>query len=120
MLLPVDEENVAGSVGSASGPTLLTFEYLTPAVLAALTELSADCRLAYIETDYHGGTGGQGALVCDGGHVVMQPTCGDGPRGPVRRALAHLGVCVGPPHTGAVGLGAVRSNSARRHASTPR
>ena len=125
--LPIDEENVGGLAGDAPQATppatLLSFEYLTPAVLAALIESSAGRRLAYIETDYHGGTGGQGAVVCDGGRVVMPPTCGDGPRGPVSRALAHLGVRVGPAHLDEfdeVGLGAFRCNDDWRRARAPR
>lgn len=122
-LLPIAEENIAGLIGSDPDPPLLACEYLTPALLAALSELSADCRLACIETDHHGGTGGQGALVRDEGNVVMRPVCGDGPRGRVSRALAHPGVRAGPRHTDefdAVGLGAIRSNRAWRRASTPR
>lgn len=121
--LPIDEENVGGLAGSGPGPALLAFEHLTPAVLAELAELSAGCRLGYIETDYFGGAGGQGAVVCDGGRVVMQPTRGEGPRGPVSRALAHLGVRVGPPHIDefdGVGFGDFRSNDAWRRASASR
>lgn len=121
--LPIDGENVGGLAASGPEPTPLAFEHLTPAVLAALTELSAGCRLASIETDYFGGVGGQGAVVRDGGRVVMRPLRGDGPRGPVSRALAHLSVCVGPPYFDefdAVGLGDVRSNQAWRRASASR
>lgn len=126
-LLPLDEENVGGLAADAPDATPpaspLSFEHLTPAVLAALTDLSAGCRLAYTETDYHGGTGGQGAVVCDGGRVVVPPPRGDGPRSPVSRALAHLGVRVGPAHLDAfdgVGLNAFRSNDEWRRARAPR
>lgn len=122
-LPPVDEEDVGGLAGSGPEPALLAFEYLTPAVLAALAELSAGRRLGYIETDHFGGAGGQGAVVCDGGHAVMQPTRDKGPRGPVSRALAHLGARVGPPHIDGfdgVGLGDFRSNGAWRRASASR
>lgn len=54
---------------------------------------------------------------------MMPPTCGDGPRGAVSRALAHLGVRVGPAHIDefdAVGLGTFRSNDDGRGARAPR
>jgi hypothetical protein len=72
--------------------------------------LSQSGPVAYIETEYFGGTGGQAATVWESGSVRMPPTQAE--IGPINSALRLMGVRVGDAldEFDAVGLGANRSN----------
>ncbi len=48
--------------------------------------------LAYIETDYFGGTGGQSATAFVDGQQVMAPQTARGGAGPINQALRRIGV----------------------------
>jgi hypothetical protein len=63
---------------------------LTDGLHDLLLDLSRFGPLAYIETEYFGGTGGQGAVVYSGREVVMGPEWHDS--GPISRALGLIGV----------------------------
>lgn len=65
------------------------FTYLTHGLLTFLTELSEKSPLAYLETDYFGGEGGQAALAAREGRVVVAPTNADDA---INQALAAIGV----------------------------
>lgn len=89
-IFPVDAEFV-DSVTSARPPqNTETFMLLTDAFHDFLCELSRFGTLAYVETDYFGGIGGQGAVVYSNREVVVKPEWRDS--GPINRALERLGV----------------------------
>lgn len=61
-----------------------------PLLTGVGTMLSRHGRIAYIETDYFGGNGDQGAVAWSNEQLIMAPVRGR--RGPIDRALALLGV----------------------------
>ena len=63
---------------------------LTSAVASVLKELSQIGPVAYVETDYHGGTGVQDAMAWSGGNVVYPAESSE--YGPINAALAAIGV----------------------------
>jgi hypothetical protein len=69
------------------------FTLLTNGFRKLLQALSRNGQLAYIETDYFGGVGGQGALVCHNGDEIMPPTWDKS--GTINDALALIGM----PHS---------------------
>lgn len=80
------------------------------AVLQLLAQHSRTAPMAFVETDYFGGTGGQGAVVFGNGIAIYGPEWDS--IGPINRALALLGVEVTPPMTDefdATGLGSIRT-----------
>lgn len=93
--------------------------YLSAALIETLLELSHKAPLAYIETEYHGGTGRQGATAYAEGVCLMAPeSTGVGSLarsldGPISEALRRLGVVRRPGERDefeTVGLGRFRSN----------
>ena len=66
------------------------FECLSGPVESVATRLSAFGPVAYVETDYHGGTGGQASIVWHKGVVVLPPRLSE--IGPINDALVILGV----------------------------
>eukprot|EP00112_Aurelia_sp_Birch-Aquarium-sp1_P007377 Seg18025.1 transcript_id=Seg18025.1/GoldUCD/mRNA.D3Y31 product="hypothetical protein" protein_id=Seg18025.1/GoldUCD/D3Y31 len=64
--------------------------YLSEALIDGLKELSRSCKVAYVETDYFGGQGSQGAVVYDEGECVYGPVEND--ERPISDALKLLGV----------------------------
>lgn len=111
VILPIDDEFIDSvTVAQPSRPSDDTFMLLTDSFQEVLREFSRFGRLAYIETDSFGGTGGQGAAVYSDDEIIMEPEWGK--LGPINRALKLIGV-----HRGligdcfsALGLGAYRSN----------
>lgn len=83
---------------------------MTTALDRVLISASVDGPIAWIRTEYHGGTGGQGAVVYDRGAVVFGPTSAE--YGPINQALSRLGVACAPGQDefATVGLGRFRSN----------
>ncbi len=79
---------------------------LTAGFRGLLAELSRSGRLAYIETEYFGGTGGQGAAVYEGGAEIMPPTWAES--GVINRALGLLGVGGLSTHSHSALLGFIR------------
>ncbi len=57
---------------------------------AFLKRLAGEVAVAYVETDYHGGVGKQGAIVAHRGEIVYGPR--QGSEGPINAALRWLGV----------------------------
>lgn len=88
--LPLDYENLDDVVGFDAGEAVGKFEYLTPSLIDLLRSASKFGQLAYVETDYHGGIGGQGAAVFQDGEVVLGPLSAEG--GAINEALALLGM----------------------------
>ena len=66
------------------------FTYLSPPLFAFLRGLSRNGPIMYFETEYHGGTGGQSAVVLSEGAVSLGPTKGE--IGPINEALRAIGV----------------------------
>lgn len=86
------------------------FMLLTQAFQDKLQRLSTGGQLAYVETDYFGGVGGQGAVVYRDGHEVLPRTWGKA--GVINGALRLLGVkrkLLADRFT-VIGFGQVRSN----------
>ncbi|MBF2001699.1 MAG: hypothetical protein IGS38_13350 [Synechococcales cyanobacterium M58_A2018_015] len=111
-LFPVDYELIDEKIAPIMTPraTSNQFMLLTPAFEQYLGELSIGGRLAYLETEYWGGTGGQGAVACKNGNLLMKPQWGAS--GTINRALELIGVP--RPQVGdrfsAIGLEVIRSN----------
>lgn len=74
-LFPVDAELIDARINKSACPTNdgEGFLLLTPAFRDVLRSLSSTMHLAYIETDYFGGQGGQGAMVCRNGKEILSP-----------------------------------------------
>lgn len=83
--------DVRKPVGPRSDSTA-GFRELTQPVVDIATRLSREAAVAYIETDYFGGAGGQSAIVWRDEQVVFGPERGES--GPINRALQILGVRV--------------------------
>jgi hypothetical protein len=69
-LFPVDYQLIDEKIAPLMTPraTSNQFMFLTPAFEQYLGELSIGGRLAYLETEYWGGTGGQGAAAYENGN----------------------------------------------------
>lgn len=76
------------------------FVKLSPAEIHFANRMSREFPIAFIQTDYHGGTGFQFAITWLGGRVVQPPTCDERPAieiddsGPINQSLVHF--CVRP------------------------
>ena len=113
--LPVDE-----SFGPGAEDVIGNFEHLSSSLLAWLKAQSSLTTLAYVETEYHGGMGCQGAVVCSNGKIIMPPEHGDGPGGPVSKAIRLLGLKSSLPSVdefAEAGLDQFRSNDDWRSAA---
>lgn len=113
--LALDDENLVQVIGHDGGVALEGFEYLTPELMAVLGQSSRSGDLAYVETEYWGGTGSQGAVVFQAGRPVFGPK--HAATGVINEALARLGVVSADPKVDAfdhVGLSLHRSNEAFR------
>ena len=109
--LPLDHDNLDDLVGLDTGDAFGKFEYLTPTLIDLLREASKLAAFAYIETDYFGGIGVQGAAVFSDGEIVFGPANAES--GAINEALALLGVIVRPgAHDAfaAIGLHRLRDN----------
>ncbi len=109
-VLPVDVELIDSVVEARPSQSPGTFASLTKGFQDLLLELSRLGPLAYIETDYFGGKGGQGAVVYSGREIVMAPMWRRS--GPINRALRLIGVkrrLIGDRFS-ALGLGEFRCN----------
>ena len=71
------------------------FQYLSKQFLDELRRSSDQGPLAYFETEYFGGLGGQGAAVFQDGELIFGPQWAE--IGPINHALKLLGVSIRPP-----------------------
>jgi hypothetical protein len=87
------------------------FERLSAPVERVAIELSRGGTVAYIETEYHGGSGAQSSVVWNNGAVVLPARTAE--VGPINEALVLLGASRqdSPDEFDAVGLGQHHSNS---------
>ena len=113
--MPLDAENLDEITGLHEGKAIADFVYLTERLIELLRLASRNGEIAYIETDYHGGTGGQGAAVFRNGELIGSPNWREG--GAINDALAEMGVVHHADQVdafAAVGLDALRSNDSFR------
>lgn len=99
---------------------------MAPGVALLAKELSLAGPVAYISTEYFGGTGGQDAVVWDGARIALQLSDGEDdsiawPNSPVSQALRTIGVraAAGKDEFDTVGLGTHRSTSGWAAAHAP-
>jgi hypothetical protein len=85
--LPLDRRNL-DEVTDRGGARAAKFEYLSEGLIRLLVASGAE--LAYVETNYFGGAGWQGAVVVAGRQVIYGPAVGQ--FGPINEALRLLGV----------------------------
>ncbi|MFJ4536809.1 hypothetical protein ACIP39_12715 [Streptomyces tibetensis] len=110
-LLPMTDA-LCESVADRGRSGALGFQRLPGGFEKLLADWSAAGPVAYVEAEYFGGVGEQGAAVWDGGGVVLGPLRVEegepfAPAGsPVSQALRRLGVVsgAGPDEFSAVGL----------------
>jgi hypothetical protein len=111
-IFPVD----AGLIDARIAPDKTPLEsrdesmMLTGGFRKLLQTMSRDGQLAYIETEYFGGVGGQGALVCRNGEEVMAPRWHG--HGTINKALRLIGMPrrLFQDHFAAAGFDQVRDN----------
>ena len=106
-LLPLPDGDVETPIPLRHADTGDGFQYLTPHLMQVLSEMSRGGRFAYVETEYFGELGGQGAVVFTDAQLAYGPTW-DEQIGPINTALRMLGVGVTPPaidEFAALGLG---------------
>lgn len=119
--LPLDNGNLGALVGAiqADRPDDAddgeAFDYLTPELIRWCAAQSKLGPLAYIETQYFGGEGGQGAALFVDGQIAWGPA-NDG-TGPINAVLSLLGVAAhrGRDAFDTVGLGRHRMNDGWRN-----
>jgi hypothetical protein len=88
--LPLDGENLDRIVGAEGGAAIGDFVFLTERLVEHLKAQSRAGALLYIETEYFGGTGGQGAALFQNQALAFGPEFGAG--GAINRGLMLLGV----------------------------
>ena len=66
------------------------FTFLDGNLQERLKLFSKGFSLVYLETDYFGGNGSQGAIACESGQIVFGPESGK--IGPINKALSRIGV----------------------------
>jgi hypothetical protein len=119
--MPLDYENLDDITGIHQGKAISSFVYLTEPLLELLCVASRSTELAYIETEYFGGNGGQGAVLFLRSEMSFGPDWADDDIGPINKALSSMGVIPKPDERDAfeaVGLGSYRSNEAFREEAT--
>jgi hypothetical protein len=89
-ILPVDADFIDSVTAARPARSTEKIVLLTAAFDNLLRRLSLLGPIAYIETEYFGGVGGQGAAVYSGGETVMEPEWQGS--GPIDRALRLIGV----------------------------
>ena len=91
-IFPVDAELIDAKIAPDRTPTVTddTFMLMTNGFRHLLQEMSKNGQLAYVETEYFGGVGGQAALVCRNGGEIMPPTWSES--GTINDALGLIGM----------------------------
>jgi hypothetical protein len=111
-IFPVSAELIDQRIAPDSTPTSTgdEFQLLTAAFQRQLCLMSLKGILAYVETEYFGGWGGQGALVYKNGEEVMSPEWAES--GTINGALKLIGVprSLLADRFSAISLDKVRSN----------
>lgn len=71
VLVPLNEQRM-DAIAMSVEPPLEGFTYLTPAMARAIGDAVGGGRALYIETEYFGGSGGQGAALFEAGGLSWQ------------------------------------------------
>jgi hypothetical protein len=103
--LPLRDEDIYDLISQPQTEFTEGFNYLSTQLSSVLAAASKEGPLAYIETEYFGGDGAQGAVVFSDGAIAFGPKSAE--QGPINEALRMLGVTVSAPHSDefqAVGL----------------
>lgn len=91
--MPLDCENLDEITGLHDEEAILNFVYLTKRLSEILQAASvASGEIAYIETEYHGGSGGQGAVLFAAGAITYGPAFVEEGVGPINDVLSRMGV----------------------------
>ena len=114
MLIPITDEffdEVATTASNGSEGAFEEFWKFPKGLLPLVESLSKDQSVAYVETEYFGGTGVQAAAVWLKGKLVYGPKQNK-KIGPINAALRRLGVRAsdGRDEFDTIGLGRFRSN----------
>lgn len=91
-LLPLTAD-LLDEIGETAAEGEEVLVYLTPGAARLARALSASGGVAYVETDYFGGSGEQGAAAWVGGEGVMEPRRAR--LGTVNEALRRIGIAAG-------------------------
>jgi hypothetical protein len=94
-LLPLTSETIDKLVGIPVGETVTGFCSLYPKLVEKLRGASTQSWIVYVETEYFGGRGYQGAVAVQNGMVVYGPQAAEA--GCINKALAAVGIKVAPP-----------------------
>ena len=73
IIVPLDEERL-DAIATSAEPSFDGFIYLTPTMAAGIGRELGEGPALYIETDYHGGAGFQGAALFEHGALVWKRT----------------------------------------------
>jgi hypothetical protein len=117
--MPLDHENLDEITGLHEGKAVENFVYLTERLIELLRLSSRIGAIAYVETKYFGGTGGQGAAVFRDGEMIGSPDWREVDT--INVALSKIGVTHRADQVDAfeaVGLNAFRSNESFREKGT--
>ena len=115
----MDHENLDKITGLHEGKAVECFVYLTERLIELLRLSSQIGAIAYVETEYFGGMGGQGAAVFRDGEMIGSPDWRE--VGTINFALSKIGVTHRADQVDAfeaVGLDAFRSNEKFREKGT--
>jgi hypothetical protein len=117
--LDVDHENLDKITGLHAGSAFGEFVHLTERLIDLLLLAPRSGPIVYVETEYFGGAGGQGAAVFRDGEMIGRPDWRE--IGAINDALSKIGVTHRTDQVDAfeaVGLGAFRSNESFRENGT--
>lgn len=111
VIFPLTDDLLDEKISAPQNFSFDEFTYLSAELAQMISGASAGTRIAYIETEYHGGQGRQSAIVFSDSAVICRPKQAD--VGPISQALEQLGVIKEPGHQDefqSVGLGGFRSS----------
>ena len=89
-LLAMTDDAIDCVVAAPVGEPAAGFRYLFRGLVDRMQALSVRSWIVYVETDYFGGSGGQGAMAFRDGEIVYGPKAAD--RHCINEALAVVGV----------------------------
>lgn len=92
--LPLRDQDIDSFIAHPLSGCAEDFTYLSAQLAAEVANASNGGPVVYVETEYFGGTGAQGAAVFSGGSLVYGPK--SAAIGPINEALRLVGVIVAP------------------------
>lgn len=94
-ILPLRDKHIDSFLSPPLTGYFEGFNYLSEQLALELKQASEGCSVVYIETEYFGGVGSQGAALFSDGRIVFGPSAAGA--GPINEALHRLGVKVISP-----------------------